>query len=458
MTRLPSWTDVETVAALADRARGALLRPGDDGYDDARRVWNARIDREPAAILRCRGAADVVAGITAARAEGLDLSVKGGGHHVSGSAIAEDGLVLDCGPMDWVVVDPDARRARVGPGATWGDVDAETQAHGLAVPGGQDPNIGVAGLTLGGGVGWLGPTHGCTCDNLRRAQVASADGRLVTASADEHPDCFWALRGGGGRVGVVTEFEFDLHPVGPEITAGSLVYPIDETAAVARYYREFEAAAPPEVRLLFGSMVLPDSSYYPAAARGARVAMLMAFHPEPPAVAEPVLAPLRERGEPLMDSIKGRRYRDWQRAGDSEGSMRTFLRSQYLDDLSDAAIETLVDQAREAPSAGTTVFCSPRRGAEIEPAVDATAYPHREHCHHVLVEARWSDPARDDAHVDWVRSFHDALEPHTTGDAPVNFLTEDELASRREAAFGPNYERLVAIEEAWDPDGLFDPA
>lgn len=458
MTPTAPWTDVETLGDLADRARGALLRPGDDGYAAARRIWNARIDREPAAILRCRGAADVVAGVTAARAEGLDLSVKGGGHHVSGSAIVADGLVLDCAPMDWVTVDPDARTARVGPGATWGDVDAETQAHGLAVPGGQDPNIGVAGLTLGGGVGWLSPTHGCTCDNLRRAQVVTADGRVVPASDDDNPALFWALRGGGGRVGVVTEFVFDLHPVGPEITAGSLVYPAAQTATAARYYRDFEAEAPPEVRLLYGSMVLPDSSYYPPPARGERVAILMAFYPGPPAAAEPVLAPLRERGDPLMDSIQGRRYRDWQRAGDSEGSLRTDLRSQYLDELSDGAIETIVEHAREAPSAGATIFCSPRRGAEIEPPVDETAYPHREHCHHVLVEARWSEPALDEAHVGWVRAVHEALAAHTTGDASANFLTDDELGSRREAAFGENCDRLAAIEAEWDPENLFGPS
>ena len=446
---------VSTLDDLAEEGHGALLEPGDPGYDEARAVWNARIDREPAAVLRCAGAADVIAGITVARESGLALSVKGGGHHVSGSAVVEGGLVLDCGPMDWVRVDPETRTARVGPGATWGDVDAETQAFGLAVPGGQDPNIGVPGLTLGGGVGWLGPAFGLTCDNLRAADVVTADGRLVHASAEAQADLFWALRGGGGTVGVVTEFEFDLHEVGPEIYAGSLMFPFEEFHEVARSYREFLAEAPPEVRLLSGTMVLPDSSYYPEAIQGARVAMLMGFYPGPASEAAPIFEPLRERAEPVLDSLGERRYRDWQQAGTSQGRMRTDLRSQYLRGLSDGVLETILEHARAAPSAGATVFLSTARGAEIEPPVDATAYSHREKVHHVLVEARWEDPARDDEHVEWVRAFNEALAPFTTGEAALNFLTADEVDDRRRAAFGENYERLRSIEDEWDPEGLF---
>jgi len=446
---------VSSLEDLAEEAHGALLGPGDAGFEEARTVWNARIDREPAAVLRCAGAADVMAGIAVAREQGLALSVKGGGHHVSGSAVAESGLVLDCGPMDWVRVDPAARVAHVGPGATWGDVDDETQAFGLAVPGGQDPNIGVPGLTLGGGVGWLGPAYGLTCDNLRAADVVTADGRLVRTSADEHADLFWALRGGGGSVGVVTNFEFDLHPVGPEIYAGSLMFPVEEFREVARHYRAFLAEAPPEVRLLSGTMVLPDSSYYPESIRGTRAAMLMGFYPGPASEAAAIFDPLRDRTSPALDSLRERRYRDWQQAGTSQGRMRTALRSQYLPRLSDDAVETIEEHARDAPSAGATVFLSPRRGAEVEPPVDATAYPHRQEVHHVLVEARWEDPARDDEHVDWVRRFHEALAPYRTDGVALNFLTADEVDDRRRAAFGENYERLQAIEDEWDPEGLF---
>jgi len=447
--------DDARLESLEDRLRGPLLRPGDEGYDDARTVWNASVDRKPAAIARCRGAADVVAGVNAARDNDLLLSVKGGGHHVSGSAVCDGGLTLDLGPMDCVRVDPDTKTARVGAGATWGDVDHETQAFGLAVPGGQDPNIGVAGLTLGGGVGWLSRKYGLTCDNLRSADVVTADGEFVRASESVHPDLFWALRGGGGNFGVVTSFEFQLHEVGPEIFAGSLVHPIEETAAVARHYREFVADAPREVRLLFGSMVLPAASVYPEEIHDTRVTMMIAFYAGPPEEGRRVLGPLREFGDPHVDSLRGRPYAAFQRAGNSEGSMRTYLRSQYLAHLSDEAIDVVVRHADRAPSAGATVFVSPRSGAETEPPTVATAYPHRDAAHHVLLEARWCDPDRDGDHRRWVREFHDALEPHTTGEAAMNFLTDDEGRERVRAAYGGNYERLVAVKDEWDPRNLF---
>jgi len=448
-------TDPDHFDALADELRGDLRRPGDAGYDEARQVWNARIDRHPAAIARCAGTADVMAAVDFARERDVRLAVKGGGHHVSGAAVCEDGLVIDLGDLDGIRVDPDARRVRVGGGATWGQVDHETQAFGLATPGGQDPDIGVGGLTLGGGVGWLSPKYGLACDNLVSADVVTADGDLVQASADEHPDLFWALRGGGGNLGVVTSFEFALHPVGPEIFAGSLVYPFERTVEVGRFYREFAAEAPREVRLLFGSMVLPDSDYYPAAVRDTRVAMLIAFYAGPPTEGEAVLAPLRERGDPLMDSLQARTYAGYQRAGHAGGAMRTDLRSQYVEAPTDAVLETVADSAADAPSAGATVFVSPWLGAETDPAPDATAYPHRDPAHHVLVEARWTDPARDDEHVAWVRECQEALRPHATGAVEANFLADVDSEERLRAAYGDNYDRLVDVKTDWDPTNLF---
>jgi FAD/FMN-containing dehydrogenase len=442
------------VDSLAERARGDVLEPGAPGYDAARTLWNARVDCEPAAILRCVGVADVLAGVTAAREHDVPLSVKGGGHHVSGSALCDGGLTLDLGPMDWVRVDPDARRAWVGPGATWGDVDHETAAFGLAVPGGQDPNIGVAGLTLGGGVGWLSRKHGLTSDNLRSADVVTAAGDLVHASDDTHEDLFWALRGGGGGFGVVTAFEFQLHRV-DQVYAGSLVYPHEELPAVARRYESFMRDAPRDVRLLFGSMVLPAAPYFPESIHDTRVAICIAFHAGPPEAGERELAPLREVGEPLFDSLRPRPYAAFQQAGESRGSLRTHLRSQYLASLPDEAIETIAEHASDAPSAGATVFLSPRGGAETDPAPDATAYPHRDAAHHLLVEARWDDPAADDAHVEWVQRFADAVAPFTTGDAALNFLTDDEAAARADAAYGENRERLLEVKRRWDPAGLF---
>jgi FAD/FMN-containing dehydrogenase len=447
--------DAGAVEVLRDRTRGDVLEPGDPGYDGARSVWNARIDRAPAVVVRCTGAADVVAGVDVARDCDLPVSVKGGGHHVSGSAVVEDGVVLDCSPMDAVRVDPRTKTARVQAGATWGDVDHETQAFGLAVPGGQDPDIGVAGLTLGGGVGWLSRKYGLTCDNLLSADVVTADGEVVRASEDRNGDLFWALRGGGGNFGVATEFEFQLHEVGPEIFAGSLVYPFDDARALGRRYRSFATDAPPEVRLLYGSMVLPATDYYPVDARETRVAMIIACYAGPPEEGERVLAPFREFGEPFQDSIRPRSYAAWQRAGNSRGAMRTYLKSQYLAHLSDAAVDTVVEHAAAAPSSGATVFISPRGGAETDPASNATAYPHRDAAHHLLVEARWEDPDRDDDHVAWTRAFHDAMRPYATGDVAMNFLTRDESDRRIGAAYGENYDRLVAVKDAWDPENRF---
>jgi FAD/FMN-containing dehydrogenase len=449
-----SDTPSDPATALRERACGAVLEPGEPGYAEARTVWNARIDRHPDLVLRCTGAADVLAGVSLARERDLRLGVRSGGHHVSGCAVPDGGLLLDCRPMDAVRVDPDAKRAWVGPGATWGDVDHETTAFGLAVPGGQDPNIGVAGLTLGGGVGWLSRKHGLTCDNLLAADVVTADGELIHASETENEELFWALRGGGGNLGVVTAFEFRLHELPPEILAGSLVYPAADLPAVMRRYRRFMTDAPPEVRLLVGSMALPPASVYPEHLHGTRVTMCITCYAGPPADGREVLAPLRDAGDPIADSIRPRSYASFQAVGESRGAVRTSLRSQYLRSLSPAAVETIDEHAGRAPSAGATIFVSPRSGAETTPPADATAYPHREDAHHVLVEARWEDPARDDEHVEWVREFHDALEPHTTGAAAMNFLTEDE-ADRRRAAYGDNYDRLARVKQRWDPENRF---
>jgi len=282
-------TPVET---LRDRTRGEVLEPDDPGYDAARRLWNATVDSRPTVVVRCAGTADILAGVAVARDHDLALGVKGGGHHVSGCAVPDGGLLLDLGPMDGVRVAPDAETVTVGPGATWGDVDHETAAFGRAVPGGQDPNIGVAGLTLGGGVGWLSRQYGLTCDNLLGADVVTADGRLVRASAEDHPELFWGLRGGGGNFGIVTRFRFRLHPV-KRVFAGSLVHPFEERRAVARRYREFMDDAPRDVRVLFGCMTLPDRSVYPEAARGSRVAILITCCNGDAERGREVLAPLR---------------------------------------------------------------------------------------------------------------------------------------------------------------------
>lgn len=447
--------DDATLEQMRERVHGEVLEPGDEGYDNVRTVWNAMIDRTPAVIVRCTGAADVMAAVNTARENDVPLSVKSGGHHVSGTAVCDDGLMLDLSPMNAVRVDPSAKTARVQAGATWGEIDHETQTFGLATPGGQDPNIGVAGLTLGGGVGWLSRKYGLTCDNLLSVDVVTADGELVHASETENPELFWALRGGGGNFGVVTSFEFQLHDVGPEIFAGSLIYPFEDARAVTHRYQEFMSDAPREARSLLGIMVLPAASYYPEAIHNTRVVMIISSYAGSPDEGKRVLAPLREFGDPVLDSLRERSYTSFQRAGESQPVARTYVRSQYLETLPDPAIDTMVEYTEAVPSPGATVFVSPRSGAVTEPPADATAYPHRDASHHLLIEARWSDPNRDDEHIEWTREFHEAMQPYTTSDVAMNFLTEDERTERIRAAYGANYSRLVELKRQWDPENLF---
>ena len=286
------------------------------------------------------------------------------------------------------------------------------------------------------------------------ADVVTADGGLVRTSETENPELFWGLRGGGGNFGIVTSFEFQLHEVGPEIFVGSLIYPFEGVRAVARRYQEFMTNAPREARSLLGSMVLPATSYYPEEIHSTRAAMIISSYAGSPDEGKRVLAPLREFGDPVMDSLHKRSYTAFQRAGESQPVVRTYVRSQYLEVLSDPAIDTIVEYTETVPSPGATVFVSPRSGAETEPPSDATAYPHRDASHHLLIEARWSNSDRDEEHIDWTREFHEAMQPYTTDDAAMNFLTEDESEERIRASYGANYSRLAELKREWDPENL----
>jgi len=454
MTLEPSSVEREL---LRRYIAGAVMTPGDDGYDNARGLWNARIDRHPAAIVRCRDRDDVAAALRIARDHGRAVTVRAGGHHVSGRALGEGALVLDLTPMTGVAVDPAAATVTVEAGATWGVVDHATEPHGLAVPGGQDPNIGVAGLTLGGGVGWLSRQHGLACDNLLAAEVVTANGDRVRASADQHPELFWALRGGGAGFGVVTELTFRAHPVPPRILAGALIAPAERFVEVTRSYRTFMAEAPRTARVLLGSMTLPPARAFPAQLHDARVTALICCHVGDPEAGEAVFAPLRERVAPVADTLRPRAYTAFQRAGSSHWAARTHLRSQYVASPTDAVAATIAEHTLAAPSAGATVFVSPWTGAETDTAPEAMAYPHREPRHHVLVEARWHRPADDDVHTDWVEGLHRALAPHTTGAVEANFLTDDEPPQRVAGAYGANRARLAALRDTWDPERVFGP-
>jgi hypothetical protein len=453
----PTLTD-DRLDRFGAALRGDLLRPDDDGYDDTRTVWNGMIDRRPAVIARCTGVADVLEAVTLARESGCPVSVRGGGHNVSGSAVCDDGLVIDCSEMTAVSVDPAVRTAWVQAGARWIDVDHETQAFGLATPGGVVSDTGVAGLTLGGGIGHLRRKHGLSCDNLRSVELVTAESEFVTASETSHPDLFWALRGGGGGFGVATAFEFDCHPVGPELATCLVFYPGDAATDCLRAYREFAATAPDEVSTLTSTGVMPDPDLFPAAVVDEPKFAVMGCYAGDPEAGERALAPLRELAEPIADYSEARRYVDFQRILDEDypEGRRYYWKSLYLDDLPDSSVDRIAYWAEAAPSPLSTVDVWHLGGAIARVDAADGAFAGRHAPFLLGVEANWEDPAADDANVDWVRDCLDDLRQFSDGSVYLNFpgFFEEGEAMRR-TTFGPAYERLVEVEETYDPTGVF---
>jgi FAD/FMN-containing dehydrogenase len=446
-----------TVETFRDRLHGELLEPGDDGYDEARTVWNGMIDKEPALVAQCTGAADVMAAVNVARDRDLPLAVKGGGHNVAGNAVCDDGLVIDLSPMDGVRVDPASKTARVQGGATMADLDHETQAHGLAVPGGIISTTGVAGLTLGGGWGRLARKHGLTIDNLRSADVVTADGELVRASAAENPELFWALRGGGGNFGVVTSFEFDLHELGPEVPAGTLVYPYDDAEEVLRFYREFAAEAPDEASVYAALAPAPPEPPFPEAVWGETLLLFRLFYAGDVPAAREAFRPLREFGDPLVDDFEPIPYVEYQRVSDDlfpEGR-RYYWKSNYFDDLPDGLIDTLLDHVAEFPTPFSMVFFEHLGGAINRVDPERTAYPHRHPLFAITVSPGWDDPVDDEELIGWAREVYRDLATYAAEGVYVNVLS-DEGDERVREAYGDHYERLRRIKTEWDPDNLFN--
>lgn len=452
-------TPVPTAGLIGDRltsvVRGEILQSDDPGYDDARAVWNGMIDRRPAVIVRCRGAADVIAAVNFARDHDLLLAVRGGGHSFPGKSVCDDGLMIDLSPMRAVRVDPGARTARVQGGATWRDVDHETQSFGLATTGGLISHTGVAGLTLGGGVGYLARKHGLALDNLIGADVVTADGELVHASEAENADLFWGLRGGGGNFGVVTSFQFRLHELGPQVLAGFLVHPFEAAAAALRFYREFMARAPDEVTCypLFGN--IPSEPPFPEAHQGRTGLYFAVCHAGSVADGEETLGPLREFGDPLLDAVQPMPYRALQQSFD-EGQRpgnRWYLKSLYCDELSDSMIDTLVERVDPLRGPLTFAWLEPMGGAIGRHDPEATAYPHRDAAYAFAVSPGWLDPAEDDRNIAWARELFDAMRPYGSG-VYVNYLDRDE-DERIRSAYGVNYDRLVKLKNEWDPANLF---
>jgi FAD/FMN-containing dehydrogenase len=447
----------EALGALRGALRGGLSLPGEAGYDEARTLWNAMIDRRPAAIVRASGASDVLQAVRLAAQHGLVLSVRGGGHNIAGNAVCEGGLMLDLSRMTSVRVDPKARTARVEPGARLADLDKETQAFGLATPVGLNSTTGVAGQALGGGFGWLSRKHGLTVDNLVSADVVTAAGELVRASQNEHPDLFWALRGGGGNFGVVTSFEFRLHPVGPQVIAGLIVHPFESAKQVLGEYRRLAAKAPDELCCWAVMRKAPPLPFLPASVHGTEVLVLALCHAGDPAAGEKAVAPFKALGRPIADVVGPAPFTAWQTAFDPllAPGARNYWKSHDFVELPDGLIDVLVNAVKRLPSPQCEIFIGNLGGAINRVPVEATAYPHRNVEFVMNVHTRWSSPSEDAACIQWARALFDAAAPFATGGVYVNFMPEDESQRVRAGAYGPNYARLAEIKAKYDPKNLF---
>jgi FAD/FMN-containing dehydrogenase len=437
--------------------KGQVLRPDDDGYDEARRIFNGMIDRRPALIGRCSDADDVVVLVNLARENHLPISVYGGGHGVTGSAVVDAGICADMRGMKGVTVDPEARTVRAEAGLTWGEFDAATQEHGLAVTGGRVSDTGIAGLTLGSGSGWLERKLGFVCDNMLAAEVVTADGRKVMASEDENPDLFWALRGGGGNFGVVTAFHFRLYPIGPIVLGGMLIWPAAMAGELVRFYRDFMAGARDEVGSALAFITAPPAPFVPEPVRGQPVVGIVICYSGPVEEGEEAIRPLREFGPPGIDLVQPMPYVAVQRLID-EGNpkgMQNYWSADFLTDLPDEAVDVLVEHATRPVSPLTQILLVPGGGAISRVDEDATAFGQRNAPWNAHFLSIWPDPADNERNIAYTRAIATAMKPWTTGRAYLNFIGDEGLG-RVEAAYGPErYARLQAIKATWDPENLF---
>ena len=439
----------ERIGTLATEFSGALLRPGDEGYDDARRIHNGLIDKHPALIARCRSAADVARAVGFARELGLEISVRGGGHNVAGRACTEGGVMIDLAEMRAVEVDPAARTARAQGGANWSELNAATGEHGLAVTGGAISTTGIAGLTLGGGLGWLMGLHGLAADNLLSVELVTADGDVLEVTADSHPDLFWALRGGGGNFGVATTFEYRLHPVAT-VTGGLIAHPFAAARDVLRFYREVTESAPDELTVFAGLVHAPDGS-------GMKLAALVVCHAGSPEQADKDLAPLLEFGPPVMAQVGPMPYPVMNTLLDDAfpAGALNYWRSSFLRGLDDGFIDAAIEAFAAVPSPMSAVLLEHFHGAVTRVPVAETAVPHREVGYNLLVPAVWSDPAATDDNVAWARATYDSFRPYLADRRWLNYLGDDDPADAVRAAYGPNYDRLREVKRTYDSENVF---
>jgi FAD/FMN-containing dehydrogenase len=450
--------EISTLESLRAPVEGDVIAPGDPGFAEARTVWNAMIDREPAVVVRPSNADDVAKAIAFAREHDLPLAVRGGGHNVAGNAVVDEGVVIDFSDMQAVEIDADRGVARVEAGALLSDLDAAVAEHGLLVPGGIVSTTGVAGLTLGGGFGWAARKLGLTIDSLRSAEVVTADGELITASEDSHPDLFWAIRGGGGNFGVVTSFEFETAELGPEFLCGLIVYPIDSAREFLQHHREMAAKAPDELSAWVVMRLAPPLPFLPEEVHGLPALVLAFAYIGDPEEGEALIAErYSEWGEPYGKHIGVMPYTDWQQGFDAlnaEGD-RNYWKSHNLAELSDGAIDAAIAAVGSLPSPHAEVFIAHLGGAVSRVPSDETAYAHRDAEFVVNIHGHWTDPADDEAGIAWARGLFDALTPHAAGGVYVNFLS-DEGAERVQDAYPPAvWSRLVEVKRRYDPENVF---
>jgi FAD/FMN-containing dehydrogenase len=449
--------DVRTMEFELPGFGGELVRPADAAYDDTRSVFNGMIDRKPAVIARCTSADDVTAAVNFARDHDIALSVYGGGHGVTGSAVVDAGICVDLRTMNRVDIDPDQRIARVEGGARWGAIDAATQEHGLAVTGGRMSDTGIGGLALGSGSGWLERKFGFTCDNLVKAEVVTADGRQVIASEDENPDLFWGLRGGGGNFGVVTAFHLRLHPLGPIVLGGQLMYPAPMAGDLLRFYRDFILAAPDEVCGGVAFITAPPEEFVPEPVRGQPVVGVVVMYAGDPAEGEEAFRPLREFGPPGLDMVQPMPYVAVQQMIDppNPSGRLNYWNADFYSELPDSAIDTFVERATKPVSPFSQILVMPGGGAIARLPEDDTAFVQRNAEWNLHYLSMWEDPAETERNVIYTREFSGAMKPWATGRQYLNMLG-DEGVHRVEAAYGPEkFARLQALKDKWDPTNLF---
>ena len=450
----------ETIDAIAGALRaglqGAVIDSGHPEYHTARRVWNGLIDRYPALIARCAGTADVVEAVRVARAYRPEVSIRGGGHQVAGSAVCDGGLVIDLSAMRGIHVDPTARTVRAQAGATWGEVDRATQLFGLVTPGGEVSETGIAGLTLGGGMGTLMRAHGLSCDNLRSIEIVTADGVVRTASRDEHTDLFWAARGGGRGLGVVTSFEFDLHPLGPQVAMAQVLYPYSDADSVLRAWRDLTMQLPDSVSPELALWSIPAAPDIPEAMHGAKVIVVAGVHAGEPDEGAAVLAPLAGLGTPLIDQRATVSYVDVQTSLDAAfpAGGRYYMKSHFMNELTDEAIDDLLACDARRPNPQSLIVIRTLGGAVARVSERESAFAHRTARYNISIDASWSDPELDDSAIGWARGTWETLAPHGTGGVYVNFAGLGDETGQRDV-FGSSGDALDRIRGTYDPDGIF---